>query len=109
MVAGASYVGGVLVVDAALRAREVLDRVYRALGLPLDPGRIGSVAEEAEGASLGSVLEVLLAELGRHYELRDFEPSSGLLERAGELAPGHEVRLRASFSTLDGTGGRAIA
>lgn len=109
LVGGASYVGGVLVVDDAARAREALVPVYRTLGLPLDPERIGSVAQEVGEISLRSVLDVLLDELGRRYELRDFEPSEQTLEAAGKLAPDHEVGVRPLPPTSRGADGRAFA
>ncbi|MFP8876241.1 MAG: lipoate--protein ligase family protein [Myxococcota bacterium] len=91
VVRGAAYVGGVLLVDDAARAREALLPVYRALGLPLDPESIGSVAEEVEGLSLQSVLGALREEFARRYEVLDFEPSPRTLAAARELAPAHEL------------------
>ena len=91
VVRGAAYVGGVLLVDDAARAREALLPVYRALALPLDPESIGSVAEEVGGLTLQSVLAALREEFGRRYEVVDFEPSARTLAAARELAPAHEL------------------
>jgi len=46
IVAGGVCVGAVVVGDDALRLRAVLTAAYRALGLPLDPDTVGSVAAE---------------------------------------------------------------
>ncbi len=89
LVSGGVHVGGVIVVGGAARVRDVLVPVYEALGLEWRPETTGSVAEEAPGASWEGVVEALLAEYGRSYELEPVELDSETLELARRLAPDH--------------------
>lgn len=109
VVSGASYVGGVVMVDDAARAREALGPVYRALGLPFDAARIGSVAAEVGGLTPALVSGALREALGERYDLEEFSPSAQTLETAAVLAPGHEIDSGLSRWPADGGAGRASA
>jgi len=109
VVAGAAYLGGVVVVDDADRAREALGAVYRLLGLPLDGARIGSVAEEVAGIAPEGFAQVLCEEFGRRYALEEFEPSEGLLGAAAELVPRHEIGVQPSARNTGQGFGRVFA
>lgn len=89
LVSGGVHVGGVIVVGGADHVRDVLVPVYAALGLHWRPETTGSVAEEAPGASWDDVVEALLAEYGRRYELEPVQLDSETLRLAGRLAPEH--------------------
>jgi len=89
LVAGGAHVGGVVVVDGAERVRDVLVGVYGALGLDWRPETTGSVVAEAPGTSWDDVVEALLAEYGKRYELEPAELDPVTLELADRLAPEH--------------------
>lgn len=86
VVRGAAHVGGVIVVRDEPRVRRVLERVYAALDLALDPASFGSVEEEGGDASFDDVAEALLDELGRRYALEPGRLAPGVLRAAGRLA-----------------------
>jgi hypothetical protein len=79
----------VVVVDGAERVRDVLVGVYGALGLDWRPETTGSVVAEAPGTSWDDVVEALLAEYGKRYELEPAELDPVTLELADRLAPEH--------------------
>jgi octanoyl-[GcvH]:protein N-octanoyltransferase len=93
IIAGASHMGGVIVVGQADRVRDVLMPVYRALELPWDPATAGAVDEELNGRPADSpwtaVADALIAEYGREYELVDAELDAETLELARGLANEH--------------------
>ena len=89
VVAGGVHIGGVIVVDGADRVRDVLVPVYDALGLDWRPETTGSVAEEAPGASWDDVVDAVLGEYGRRYELEPVALDVETLELARRLAPEH--------------------
>lgn len=109
LIAGASYVGGVLVVADAARVNEPLLPVYEALGLEWEPRTTGAVAEEP-GVTLAAagpgatapdaatpndpwhvVREALLAEYAERYELVEAEPDAETLALAERLVPEHRA------------------
>jgi octanoyl-[GcvH]:protein N-octanoyltransferase len=61
VVRGAAYVGTVLVVDGAARVAAVVEAVYAALGLEVDPSTTGAVADDVPGATLDAVEDALIA------------------------------------------------
>jgi len=94
LVAGASHMGGVVVVDGADRVRRALVPVYRALALDWDPATAGAVAEEAPGATWDSVREALVDEYARRYELEEAELDEETLALARRLAAQHRPAIR---------------
>jgi octanoyl-[GcvH]:protein N-octanoyltransferase len=95
LIAGASHLGGVIVVGEARRVRDVLVPVYEALELDWDPRTAGAVEDEVDGAAPAAwtaVREALLAEYAREYEIveADLDPETIALARrlAGDHRPG---------------------
>ena len=93
IVRGAAHVGGVIVVGASARAREVLTPVYDALGYELDPDAIGAVEEEISGLTPERVARAVRAELVRRFELvpADEAVTDHALARAAAGEARHEV------------------
>jgi lipoate-protein ligase A len=95
LVAGASYLGGVLVVADSARVSDVLVPVYDALGLAWRPETTGAVAEEASftapGDSWLAVREALLAEYAERYELVEATLDATTLDLARRLAVDRHV------------------
>src|SRR5262245_21659659 len=89
LIAGASHMGGVIVVDGADRVRDVLVPVYAALGLAWDPATAGAVADEVADAGWERVRDAILAEYGERYELVEAELDEETLALARRLAPEH--------------------
>jgi octanoyl-[GcvH]:protein N-octanoyltransferase len=87
LVAGGVHVGGVIVVGGAERVRDVLAPVYSALGLEWRPETVGAVAAEVSDVTWDGVVEAVLAEYGRRYELEEAELDGETLELARRLAP----------------------
>ena len=80
IISGAWLFSSVVVVGGARLVRDVLVEVYAALGLEWDPGSVGAVADEVEGATVAQVQAALLGRLGARYRLT---PSvMGEVERA---------------------------
>ena len=69
IIGGAWLFSSVVVVGDARLVREVLVDVYAALALDWDPGSVGSVADELEGATVAQVQAALLERLGARYRL----------------------------------------
>jgi octanoyl-[GcvH]:protein N-octanoyltransferase len=89
IVAGAAYLGGVIVVRDAGRVRDVLVPVYQALGLDWDPATAGSVEDELGRADMDEAEEAVLAELGARYDLRETELDAGTMRLAESLEAEH--------------------
>ncbi|MFO7548272.1 MAG: hypothetical protein R6X29_05295, partial [Acidimicrobiia bacterium] len=89
LVRGAAHVGGVVVVDGSGHIREVLEPVYRALGLDWNPATVGDLASEAPGVDLEVVRTAILTEFARHAELVPWRPGDRELSLAAALAAGH--------------------
>jgi octanoyl-[GcvH]:protein N-octanoyltransferase len=89
LIAGASHMGGVIVVDGAERVRDVLIDVYDALGLDWDPSTAGSVAAEAPGVVLDDVERAILAEYAELYALDEGELDRPTLDLARRLRGEH--------------------
>jgi lipoate-protein ligase A len=87
----AAHVGGVLVLGASERIRDVLVPVYERMGFVWDPASAGSIEDEIGATSREAVVDALLAELGKRHELERAPLARGLLAAAenGE----HEHRL----------------
>jgi octanoyl-[GcvH]:protein N-octanoyltransferase len=92
VVAGASHMGGVIVVGDAARVRDVLVPVYDALRLDWDPATVGAVDDElggADGPAWTAVRDALLTEYGRKYNLVGSDLDRATLSLARRLAPEH--------------------
>lgn len=79
----------VVVVEAALRIRPVLEDVYRALALDWDPATAGGVSNEAPALRIADVEQALLDELAGRYDLRPATIGSGALRAAQARATHH--------------------
>ena len=93
LVAGAAHVGGVVVASDTARLREALIPVYDALGLEWDPGTVGSVEDEAPGASPLSVADAIVEVLAERYDLVESGLDAETLALAGELQGDHVIEL----------------
>ena len=91
IVRGAAHVGGVIVLGASTRIRDVLVPVYARMGFAWDPASVGSIEDEVGPVPREAVIEALLAELGKRHDLARAPLAAGLLVAAenGE----HEHRL----------------
>jgi lipoate-protein ligase A len=99
LIAGASHMGGVIVVSGADRVRDVLVPVYDALGFEWDPATTGAVVDEAPGVGWEQVRDALLAEYAERYQLVEAELDGETLELARRLAPEHRQALAASAAS----------
>jgi octanoyl-[GcvH]:protein N-octanoyltransferase len=93
IIAGASHMGGVIVVGGAERVREVLLPVYEALDLPWDPGTAAAVEDEIDHGAAPDPWTVVrngvLAEYEREYEVIEAELDPETVELARGLAAEH--------------------
>jgi octanoyl-[GcvH]:protein N-octanoyltransferase len=92
VIAGASHLGGVIVVGDARRIRDVLVPVYEALELAWEPATAGAVQDEGDGATPDpwtAVRDAVLAEYGRDYELVEAELDPETVALAHQLAAEH--------------------
>ena len=91
IVRGAAHVGGVIVLGASARIRDVLVPVYARMGFAWDPASVGSIEDEIGAVPREAVIEALLAELAKRHDLARAPLAAGLLVAAenGE----HEHRL----------------
>jgi lipoate-protein ligase A len=93
----AAHVGAVVVVSGADGVRDVLERVYSALGLEWDPSTVGSVEEEDSAVGWDEVIAAILEVLGRRYLLVEGEVDAVTLVRAATLVtrfePGSDQRV----------------
>ena len=87
----AAHVGGVVVVDGADRARDVLVPVYEALGLDWDPSTTGSVVEEAPGVTYEKVAQAIRDQFATRYTIVEGELSDSVLRLAERVLPEHEL------------------
>lgn len=90
VVRGGAYVGTVLVVSDAARVAAVVEELYAALGLPVDPQVTGAVADEAPGAGLDAVEDALIAAYAARAPLREATLDPEVLAEAAAL----EARFR---------------
>jgi len=89
VIRGAAHVGGVIVVGASERVREVLTPVYRSLDLEWDPASAGSIEDELGEVSVDEVMDALIEQLQADYTLRPSRWQASTLELARELEPWH--------------------
>ena len=91
IVKGAAHVGGVIVLAGAPRVRDVLVPVYARMGFAWDPATVGALEDEIGAISHAAVVEALLAELGKRYELEHGALPPTLLAEAEALEDEHRI------------------
>lgn len=91
VIRGAAHLGGVIVVDDGARLRQVLEPVYRELGLDFDPETVGTVADEAPGITCAAVRETLLAEIAERRPLESGSLEPSLLAHARRFESRHRI------------------
>jgi octanoyl-[GcvH]:protein N-octanoyltransferase len=89
VIAGGAHLGGVLVVRDSAAVRDVLEPVYAALGLAWDSATTGSVADEVGEVSEDRVVEALLDQAARRWELVPSELDPTTLALAERLEREH--------------------
>jgi lipoate-protein ligase A len=94
VVRGAAYVGTVLVVDGAARIGAVVEAVYAALGIDVDPAATGAVADDVPGVTLAAVEDALIAAYATRSggPLRAISLDARTLDRARTLEPRFSAR-----------------
>jgi octanoyl-[GcvH]:protein N-octanoyltransferase len=85
VVRGGVYVGTVLVVTGAARIADVVEAVYGALGLDVDPAVTGAIEDERPGLGVALVAEAVEAAFGSREPLVPVELDAETLARAAEL------------------------
>mgnify|MGYP001822671132 CR=1 FL=1 len=84
----AAQVGGMIVVDDPDDINGVLVPVYEALGVPMEPGATGSIADVVE-VDADTVSDVFVGELAGHREVAPMALPDSILSRAEELRHSH--------------------
>ncbi len=69
VVSGAWLFSSVFVIEDSAPIRAVLDSVYHAMGIEMDPGTVGAADDLLPGYTTERFITALLAEYGRHAEL----------------------------------------
>jgi octanoyl-[GcvH]:protein N-octanoyltransferase len=98
LIKGGAHVGCVVVVAGSEELRDLLVRVYGALGIDWDPATAGSVEDVVPGVTTEEVETAILSALGRRFELRE----TGLDPETVALAEQLEPRHRVSQGGVDG-------
>jgi lipoate-protein ligase A len=91
IVKGAAHVGGVLVLGASGRIRDVLVPVYERMAFAWDPASVGSIEDEIGAIPREAVIDALLAELAKRHDVVRAPMANGLLTAAENSE--HEHRL----------------
>lgn len=91
IVKGAAHVGGVLVLGASGRIRDVLVPVYEHMAFAWDPASVGSIEDEIGAVPREAVIDALLAELAKRHDVVRAPMARGLLTAAENSE--HEHRL----------------
>jgi octanoyl-[GcvH]:protein N-octanoyltransferase len=86
---------GVVVVGGGANLRSVIDELYRALGLAVDPATAGALDDELPGLTVERVAHVITTAYAATAELRPAEIDAELLAAARALAPRHATCQRA--------------
>lgn len=89
LVRGAAMVSLVLVVAGGPRIRDVVERTYAALELPLDPSVTGALTDVDPSLDVARVAAALRARFAPDATL--IEPDAALLRAARELAAWHRI------------------
>jgi lipoate-protein ligase A len=82
IVKGAAHVGGVIVLGASERIRDVLVPVYERMRFAWDPASVGSIEDEIGSVPRDAVIEALLAELAKRHDVERAQMANGLLTAA---------------------------
>ena len=69
VVSGAWLFSSVFVIEDSAPIRAVLDAVYRAMEIPMDPATVGSADDLLPGYTADAFISDLLAEYGRHAQV----------------------------------------
>jgi octanoyl-[GcvH]:protein N-octanoyltransferase len=91
VVRGAWLFSALVVVDGADRLRSVLDDIYRALDLPLDPESVGSVRDEAPGIDRAAVERTVIERFAPRAAVQATQEDTRTLLLARELLDQHSV------------------
>lgn len=91
IVKGAAHVGGVIVVERGAEVGRVLEPIYRAMDVEMDPGAAGAVADEVPGVTVKQVADALLARFAREHEILPTEVGPGLVELAEGFESAHRL------------------
>ncbi|MCP5056098.1 MAG: lipoate--protein ligase family protein [bacterium] len=91
VVKGAAHVGGVIVVGNDAQVGRVLEPIYRAMGIDMDPLAAGAVADEVQGLTVQHVADALLARFAHERSLVPTEVGADLTLLAEELEPEHRI------------------
>jgi octanoyl-[GcvH]:protein N-octanoyltransferase len=86
MVKGAAHVGVVITASGNESLAAILQPVYAALGMPLDPATIGSVEDEIGRSAAEDLTESITHQLGRRTDLIPAELDQPTLETARSMA-----------------------
>jgi octanoyl-[GcvH]:protein N-octanoyltransferase len=91
LVLHAAHVGGVVVVGASQRIRDVLLPVNGALELDWDPATVGSLQDEVPGITWDDAARAILDGFGEGYDLAETALPDGLLDAAHQLEVVHRA------------------
>ena len=89
----AAQVGGMIVVSGADAINEVLVPVYAALGVPMDPGATGSIADDRV-VDVGDLQDAFVAEIAAGRRTTDTSVDDVTMEMASLLRADHDPRER---------------
>ncbi len=89
LVRGAAHVGGVISVSDGWRIREVLEPVYRALGLDWLPSTAGAVDDFVSGIAVDDVRAAVVEAFSERFALVEAPMPEGIVQSGLELAPSH--------------------
>ncbi len=91
LINGAAHVGGVIVVDGGQRIADVLDPVYRALGLSWDPWTAGDLVATVPGLRWHEVRDAVVEAFSSIADIRRATMPAAVLDRAATLADLHRA------------------
>ena len=91
IVRGAAHVGGVVVIGGSARIRDVLVPVYDRMGFAWDPASVGALEEEIGPVSRSTVVDALLAELGKSHALEHAPIPAPVLDAAATREADHRL------------------
>lgn len=89
LVRGAAHVGGVISVSDGWRIREVLQPVYRALGLDWVPSTAGAIDDFVPEVTVEAVRQAVIETFSERFELVRRPMPDDVVESGLELAPSH--------------------
>lgn len=89
LVRGAAHVGGVISVTDGWRIREVLEPVYRALGLDWLPSTAGAVDDFVSDVTVDDVRTAVIDAFSERFELVETSMPAGIVRSGLELAASH--------------------